>query len=199
MQGSTRRAFCLCLLWAAACAGAKTPSVGGALGGRDDRGTTSEVRDAVDVPSEVGERVDDLQKLTVEATAIEEDFVYKIDGPGAIFLIRTPEGAVLVDTGFDNEQSIAQQALARERPHREDHRHPRHPDHAGGLPHWREAIDSGRTEFVAHHRYGYMSRLQAEPLPYLKRRFHVLYPTLVDPESVEDRVWRAERVRTPAE
>ena len=63
-----------------------------------------------EVAPDVVERVDDLQKLPVEASPIN-DFIYKIEGQGAVFLINTDEGAVLVDTGFDNEQSVLQKKI----------------------------------------------------------------------------------------
>jgi len=136
---------------------------------------------AGEVASEVPERVDDLQSLPIEAKKIN-DFIYKIDGQGAIFLINTSDGAVLVDTGYSGPQSAQQKALAQKLatgPIRKLIVTHAHSDHAGGLPRWSKEIEAG-VEFVGHHRYGYMARLQDEPLPYLKRRFHTLYPTQVD-------------------
>lgn len=136
---------------------------------------------AREVEAEVSERVDDLQALPIEASRIN-DFIYKIEGQGAIFLINTSEGSVLVDTGYDDEQSTQQKALIEELatgPIRKIVVTHAHPDHAGGLPRWEKEIAAG-TEFIAHHRFRYMARLQDEPLPYLVRRFHTLYPNQVD-------------------
>ncbi|MBW2268583.1 MAG: MBL fold metallo-hydrolase [Deltaproteobacteria bacterium] len=136
------------------------------------------------VESDVPQRVDDLQSLEVKAEPIN-DFIYKIEGEGAMFLINTREGSVLVDTGVASEQSADQKQAVRELatgPIRKIVVTHAHADHAGGLPAWQEEIDAG-AEFIGHHRYAYMARLQDEPLPYFKRRFHVLYPTRV---SLED-------------
>jgi len=140
------------------------------------------------VASDVVERVDDLEKLAVEATPIN-DFIYKIEGQGAIFLINTDEGAVLVDTGFDNEQSLRQKEIIdelRTGPVRKIIVTHAHQDHAGGLPHWREEIEGG-VEFVGHQRYGYMSRHYLEPLAFLKDRFKLLYPRVVVTDPAKDR------------
>jgi len=145
---------------------------------------------AQEVASEVAERVDDLRKLAIEATPIN-DFIYKIEGNGAVFLINTSEGSVLVDTGFEGEQALAQKKLVDELatgPVRKIVVTHAHVDHAGGLPDWQEEIDGG-AEFVAHERYGYMSRLQLEPLRFFLRRFAVLYPTQVDPDEPGERLY----------
>ena len=141
-----------------------------------------------EVAADVVERVDDLQKLSVEAIPIN-DFIYKIEGQGAVFLINTDEGAVLVDTGFDNEQSVLQKKIIdelRTGPVRKIIVTHAHQDHSGGLRHWLEEIEGG-TEFVGHQRYGYMSRHYLEPLSFLKKRFKVLYPNIVVDDPSQDR------------
>ena len=141
-----------------------------------------------EVASEVVERVDDLQSLVVEASAIN-DFIYKIEGQGAVFLINTDEGAVLVDTGFDNEQAALQKKIIddlRTGPIRKIIVTHAHQDHSGGLPRWREEIEGG-VEFVGHQRYGYMSRHYLEPLRFLKQRFKLLYPDVVVTDPTHDR------------
>lgn len=141
-----------------------------------------------EVASEVVERVDDLQKLAVEASPIN-DFIYKVEGQGAVFLINTDEGAVLVDTGFDNEQSALQKKIIddlRTGPVRKIIVTHAHQDHSGGLPLWREEIEGG-VEFVGHQRYGYMSRHYLEPLRFLKQRFKLLYPNVVVTDPDQDR------------
>jgi len=141
-----------------------------------------------EVASDVVERVDDLQKLAVEAIPVN-DFIYKIEGQGAVFLVNTDEGAVLVDTGFDNAQSLLQKKIVddlRSGPVRKIIVTHAHQDHSGGLPHWREEI-AGGVEFVGHQRYGYMSRHYLEPLAFLKDRFKLLYPRVVVTDPDQDR------------
>ena len=141
-----------------------------------------------EVAPDVVERVDDLQKLPVEASPIN-DFIYKIEGQGAVFLINTDEGAVLVDTGFDNEQSVLQKKIIdelRTGPVRKIIVTHAHQDHSGGLRHWLEEIEGG-TEFVGHQRYGYMSRHYLEPVAFLKKRFKMLYPRIVVDDPAQDR------------
>ena len=48
---------------------------------------------AAEVESDVAERVDDLTRLEIEAQPIN-DFITKVDGQGAIFVINTSEGSV---------------------------------------------------------------------------------------------------------
>jgi alkyl sulfatase BDS1-like metallo-beta-lactamase superfamily hydrolase len=134
------------------------------------------------VESDVSVRVDDLQDMAVSLQPIN-DFVFRIEGEGAFFLINTSEGSVLVDTGTPYAQNEQQMALVREHasgPIRKVIVTHFHGDHSGGLPRFRAAIDAGEIEFVAHQRYGYMSRIQSELMPFFQRRYHVLYPTRVD-------------------
>ncbi|MFK7896266.1 MAG: MBL fold metallo-hydrolase [Myxococcota bacterium] len=134
----------------------------------------------VEVETDVDVRVDDLQSMTVSVKPIN-DFVFKIEGEGALFLINTSEGSVLVDTGApygqleEQRKAILDTATGPIRKIIVTHAHG---DHSGGLPTWRKEI-AGGTEFIAHHRYGYMARLQDEALPYFKQRYHVLYPDRV--------------------
>lgn len=137
---------------------------------------------AQQVEKDVDVRVDDLQSMGAAAVPMN-DFVYRIEGEGAFFLINTSEGSVLVDTGTALPQNEEQMRLVEEHatgPIRKVIVTHAHGDHSGGLPRFKDAIDGGEVEFVAHHRYGYMSRLQDDFLPYFKRRYHVLYPTRVD-------------------
>jgi alkyl sulfatase BDS1-like metallo-beta-lactamase superfamily hydrolase len=139
---------------------------------------------AQEVERDVHQRVDDLQDMDVAAVAVN-DFVYRIEGEGAFFLINTSEGSVLVDTGTPYAQNELQmkkvEALA-SGPIRKVILTHAHSDHSGGLPRFEEAIEAGEVEFVAHQRYAYMARLQDELLPYFKKRYHVLYPTRVSLE-----------------
>ena len=137
---------------------------------------------AQEVEKDVDVRVDDLQSMGAAAVPMN-DFVYRIEGEGAFFLINTSEGAVLVDTGTSLPQNEEQMRLVAEHasgPIRKVIVTHAHGDHSGGLPRFEDRIDAGEIEFVAHHRYGYMSRLQDDFLPYFKSRYHVLYPNRVD-------------------
>jgi len=138
------------------------------------------------VESDVAERVDDLQRLSVKATQIAPS-VHKIEGEGAIFLIDTKDGAVVVDLGFDSPQALEQKRLIEKLatgPVRKIVLTHSHMDHVGGLRYWEKEI-AGEAETIGHHRYGYMARLQAEPMAFFKRRYHVLYPTRVDLAATE--------------
>ncbi|MAG34498.1 MAG: hypothetical protein CL908_26805 [Deltaproteobacteria bacterium] len=134
-----------------------------------------------EVESEVPVRVDDLQDMPVSVQAIN-DFVFKIEGEGAFFLINTSEGSVLVDTGTSYVQNDDQMAAVRATatgPIEKVIVTHAHGDHSGGLPRFKDEIDAGEVDFVAHHRYGYMARLQDDLMPYFARRYKVLYPNRV--------------------
>ena len=136
------------------------------------------------VETDVPERVADLQALTVSVEPIN-DFVFKIEGEGALFLINTSEGSVLVDTGTPYAQNEEQKRAVLEHatgPIRKIIVTHFHGDHSGGLSKWKDQIDAGEIEFVGHHRYGYMARIQQELTPFFARRYYPLYPTRVSLE-----------------
>jgi alkyl sulfatase BDS1-like metallo-beta-lactamase superfamily hydrolase len=141
------------------------------------------------VESDVPQRVDDLQGMAVSLVPIN-DFVFKVEGEGAIFLINTSEGAVLVDTGFEGRMAD-QQKLIRETatgPIQKILLTHAHMDHSGGITEWQSDLDAG-AELITHHRYDYMARLQQETGRYFRSRNHVLYPTRVslapDPKPIK--------------
>ena len=68
---------------------------------------------AAEVEADVQQRVNDLQSLKVAAVKINP-FVYKIEGEGAIFLINTRDGSVLVDVGYASPQALEQKKLVEE-------------------------------------------------------------------------------------
>ena len=148
--------------------------------------------------SDVSERVLDLQSLAVEVEPITEN-VFKIEGEGAIFLVNTDAGAVLIDTGTPYPQTLEQIAAIREvasGPVRKIVLTHAHSDHSGGLKHWKDRIDSGEIELIGHHRYAYMARLQDDFLPYFKRRYKPLYPNRVTLGPEPPRVhWEMEPTR----
>jgi alkyl sulfatase BDS1-like metallo-beta-lactamase superfamily hydrolase len=140
---------------------------------------------AVEVESDVPVRVDDLQRLTVRSVPITPS-IFKIEGEGAIFLVNTSEGSVVIDLGYDSPQALEQKKLIEKLatgPIRKIVLTHSHIDHVGGVAYWQEEI-AGETETIGHHRYGYMARHQSEPMAFFKRRYHVLYPTRVDLEDM---------------
>lgn len=152
---------------------------------------------AAEVEADVPERVDDLEVLKVAAVKINP-FVYKIEGQGAIFLVNTSEGSVLVDVGYDSPQALEQKKLVEKLatgPIRKIILTHAHKDHVGGLPLWQKEIAAG-TETIGHQRYAYMARLQAEPMEFFRRRNHVLYPNLVslEPQPVPS-YWKTQPAR----
>ena len=69
------------------------------------------------VEKDVDVRVDDLQSMGAAAVPMN-DFVYRIEGEGAFFLINTSEGSVLVDTGTALPQNDEQMRLVAAGPDR---------------------------------------------------------------------------------
>ena len=160
---------------------------------------TAQAKEVVqEVESDVPVRVGDLQNMGVSVERLN-DFVYRIDGEGAFFLINTSEGSVLVDTGTPYAQNEEQMRRVRELatgPIKKIIVTHAHGDHSGGLPRFKSEIDAGEIEFVGHHRYGYMARLQDDLLPYFKSRYKVLYPDRVSlkPEAPRP-YWNMEPTR----
>jgi len=131
---------------------------------------------ADEVASEVTERVNDLPGTPVRVIAVS-DTVTKIDGYGAISLINTSDGSVVIDAGFYDASSGKQKELIDELksgPVRKLILTHAHPDHSGGITHWSAERAAG-MEIVAHQRYRYMARHQLEPAPYWRTRYSKLY------------------------
>jgi alkyl sulfatase BDS1-like metallo-beta-lactamase superfamily hydrolase len=154
---------------------------------------------AQEVESDVDVRVDDLQSMQVSVQPIN-DFVFKIEGEGALFLINTSEGSVLVDTGTPYAQNAEQRKAIRKHatgPIKKIIVTHFHADHSGGLPKWKEEIDAGKVEFIAHHRYEYMARIQNELTPFFLRRYYPLYPDRVslDPNRPPQVHWEMRPTR----
>lgn len=148
------------------------------------RAASAAAADEIEVESDVPVRVDDLQRLPVRSVPITPS-IFKIEGEGAIFLVNTSEGSVVIDLGYDSPQALEQKKLVEQLatgPIRKIVLTHSHIDHVGGVVHWQQEI-AGETETIGHHRYGYMARHQTEPMAFFKRRYHVLYPTRVDLED----------------
>ncbi|MBA6413678.1 MBL fold metallo-hydrolase [Parahaliea sp. F7430] len=144
--------------------------------------------------ADVDERVDDLTRLSHSVTALN-DFIYRIDGQGSIFLINTSEGSVLIDVGSDEKQGAEQKRLAQELasgPIRKIILSHFHSDHVAALPVWEEELSQG-LPIVTHQRYAYMSQIQRELSPFFNRRYKILYGDLVDESPKEERsYWQLE-------
>ena len=114
---------------------------------------------ADEVASEVTERVNDLPGTPVRVIAVS-DTVTKIDGYGAISLINTSDGSLVIDAGFYDASSGKQKELVDELksgPVRKLILTHAHPDHSGGITHWSAERAAG-MEIVSHQRYRYMAR-----------------------------------------
>jgi len=133
------------------------------------------------VPKDVPERARDLQQAPVELVRIN-DFVSMARGVGNVYMVTTPAGNVIYDTGV-SWQSEQQRALLREvsdEPVTHIIVSHAHGDHNGGLVAWQPDLDAG-AEVVAHERYPYMNRIYGDTNEYLwKVRTGTLYPVQGD-------------------
>ncbi|MBW2361111.1 MAG: MBL fold metallo-hydrolase [Deltaproteobacteria bacterium] len=129
------------------------------------------------MPKDVSYRARDLEKAPIELVRIN-DFIDMARGIGNVFMIRTPNGNVIYDTGVP-WQAARQRELLLERSDRPvthiviSHAHG---DHNGGIPAWKENLDAG-AELVTHERYPYTNRIYGDTDEYLWRvRTGTLYP-----------------------
>lgn len=133
------------------------------------------------VPKDVPERARDLQQAPVELVRIN-DFVSMARGVGNVYMVTTPGGNVIYDTGV-SWQSEQQRDLLREvsdAPVTHIVVSHAHGDHNGGLVSWQSDLDAG-AEVVAHERYPYMNRIYGDTNEYLwKVRTGTLYPVQGD-------------------
>ncbi|MFK7896669.1 MAG: MBL fold metallo-hydrolase [Myxococcota bacterium] len=139
--------------------------------------TTSAAYAAIEVPKDVPERARDLMEAPIERVQISET-VFMARGVGNVFLIKTPKGNVIYDTGV-SWQAEEQRALLLEVGHPKtthiivSHAHG---DHNGGLDAWKAEIAAG-AEIVAHERYEYTNKIYGDTDEYLWRvRTGTLYP-----------------------
>ncbi len=129
------------------------------------------------VPKDVPYRARDLERAPVELVRIN-DFISMARGIGNVFLIRTPAGNVVYDTGV-TWQSVQQRDLLlaeTDRPTTQVVVSHAHADHNGGLAAWKSALAAG-AELVAHERYAYTNKIYGDTDEYLWRvRSGTLYP-----------------------
>jgi alkyl sulfatase BDS1-like metallo-beta-lactamase superfamily hydrolase len=130
------------------------------------------------VPKDVSYRARDLEHAPIELVVID-DRIAMARGIGNVFMIKTPEGNVVYDTGV-SWQSQQQRDLLVEWGGK-DVKHVlvshAHADHNGGIPAWTESLDAG-AELVAHERYTYMNKIFGDTDEYLWRvRTGTLYPS----------------------
>jgi alkyl sulfatase BDS1-like metallo-beta-lactamase superfamily hydrolase len=133
--------------------------------------------DVIVVPKDVSYRARDLEKVPVELVAIN-DFIDMARGIGNVFIIRTPAGNVVYDTGVTWQSARQRELLLAGTDQATTHiviSHA-HGDHNGGIPAWKKEVDGG-TELLAHERYEYTNRIYGDTDEYLWRvRAGTLYP-----------------------
>lgn len=138
------------------------------------------------VPKDVPMRARDLMKAPVELVKIN-DFISMARGIGNVFLIRTPAGNVVYDTGVTWQSEQQRDLLLAETDQRATHvvvSHA-HGDHNGGIGAWNKDLKAG-AELVAHERYSYTNRIYGDTDEYLWRvRTGTLYPAH-DPGQVSE-------------
>ncbi|MEE2662560.1 MAG: MBL fold metallo-hydrolase [Myxococcota bacterium] len=129
------------------------------------------------VPKDVSYRARDLQKAPVELVPIN-DFISMARGIANVFMIETPEGNVIYDTGVAWQSAKQRDLLIATSDHAATHiviSHA-HGDHNGGIPAWQKEIDGG-AELIAHERYAYTNKIYGDTDEYLWRvRAGTLYP-----------------------
>jgi alkyl sulfatase BDS1-like metallo-beta-lactamase superfamily hydrolase len=129
------------------------------------------------VPKDVPERARDLEHAPVELVKINE-FISMARGIGNVFMIRTPKGNVIYDTGVTWQSEAQRDLLRAEASGPVTHvlvSHA-HGDHNGGIEAWKDDLAQG-AELVAHERYAYMNRIFGDTNEYLWRvRTGTLYP-----------------------
>lgn len=169
------------LVWVIAtalgCAGLQ-PGVGGLAATAAERvDTTSAAYAAIQVPKDVPERARDLMQEPVELVRVSET-VFMARGIGNVYLIKTPRGNVIYDTGVSwqaEEQRELLLAVGHEKTTHIIVSHA-HGDHNGGLDAWRDEIARG-AEVIAHERYEYTNKIYGDTDEYLWRvRTGTLYP-----------------------
>jgi alkyl sulfatase BDS1-like metallo-beta-lactamase superfamily hydrolase len=138
------------------------------------------------VPKDVSYRARDLEQVPIELVKIN-DFISMARGIGNVFMIRTPQGNVIYDTGV-TWQSVEQRDLLlaeSDLPVTHVVISHAHADHNGGIAAWRKSLDAG-AELIAHERYAYTNKIYGDTDEYLWRvRTGTLYPAH-DPEQVAE-------------
>ena len=171
-----RAVFLLAMIGISACAHVPNSSV--PLSARESVDPTSAAYEAIDIPKDVEERARDLMSVPVELLQIS-DTVFMARGIGNVFLIKTPKGNVIYDTGVTwqaEEQRDLLLSVGHEKTTHVIVSHA-HGDHNGGIAIWQTAIDAG-AELIAHERYAYTNRIYGDTDEYLWRiRTGTLYPT----------------------
>ena len=123
-------------------------------------------------------RARDLMQAPIELVKIN-DLISMARGIGNVFMIRTPEGNVIYDTGVTWQSEAQRDLLLAQTGRRATHvvvSHA-HGDHNGGIAAWQKDLAAG-AELVAHERYAYTNKIYADTDEYLWRvRTGTLYPT----------------------
>ena len=118
--------------------------------------------DEIVVPADVPERARDLMKAPVELVVLDEQ-IAMARGIGNVFLIKTPGGNVIYDTGVTWQAEQQRDLLRAWAPGPVTHivvSHA-HVDHNGGLAAWDAELAAG-AELIAHERYAYTNRIYGD-------------------------------------
>lgn len=156
---------------------ASTPEAAASSAGNQQVDTSSDEYKSIQVPREFDGRASDIMHFQPELKQISDN-IYMASGTGNAFLIKTPEGNVIFDTGVPWQGHKLRELLLSVGHEKTTHviiSHA-HGDHMGGLTAWQDDFDSG-TELVAHSRYPYTNRIYSDTGKYLwQERTASIYP-----------------------
>ncbi len=138
----------------------------------------SEEYQNVRVPKDFNGRASDIMLYKPKLEKISDE-VYVASGTGNAFLVKTPEGNVIFDTGVPWQGEALRELLLFVGHEKTTHiivSHA-HGDHMGGLTAWQQEINDG-AEIIAHSRYPYTNKIYGDTDVYLwQQRTASIYPS----------------------